>query len=227
IVGCLTETYFLLVQRFYVNGKMEQVLAMHGVLLYLAYASLAIFALGLLFALLQRKKRPQLGIAIAAMGAFLAVANFGMRVVYPAATSVLCVVVPIMTLLGIVFFLYQREFFYGVSVLGLAICNLWACRKGLASGYWHNKLLIATGVVVLLFLLVLLVVHKIEDNKGKWKTKKLFPAGTEYDVIYGSCLLSIVALVLCVFSATIAYYAMWALAVCLFALAVYYTIKQL
>ena len=40
-------------------------------------------------------------------------------------------------------------------------------------------------------------------------------------------MLSIVALVVALFSSTITYYTMWALAIVVFALAVYYTVKQL
>ncbi len=45
--------------------------------------------------------------------------------------------------------------------------------------------------------------------------------------IYAAAGLSAVAVVLGLFSAAVAYYAMWALGIVVFALAVYYTVKQL
>ena len=45
--------------------------------------------------------------------------------------------------------------------------------------------------------------------------------------MYLACVLSIVALAVALFSTALAYYAMWALAIVVFALAVYYTVKQL
>ena len=52
-------------------------------------------------------------------------------------------------------------------------------------------------------------------------------AGADPMPIYAACGLSVVALAIALFSSTIAYYAMWALAIVVFALAVYYTVKQL
>ena len=45
--------------------------------------------------------------------------------------------------------------------------------------------------------------------------------------IYAAAVLSAAAVLVALFSATMAYYAMWVLGVVVFALAVYYTVKQL
>ena len=45
--------------------------------------------------------------------------------------------------------------------------------------------------------------------------------------MYAATGLSAAAVVLALFSATVAYYAMWVLGIVVFALAVYYTVKQL
>ena len=62
---------------------------------------------------------------------------------------------------------------------------------------------------------------------------QIFIANASYLGSYGNAAttvvfpLTVVALAIAVFSSTIAYYAMWALAILVFALAVYYTVKQL
>lgn len=45
--------------------------------------------------------------------------------------------------------------------------------------------------------------------------------------VYVACGLSLAAMVIVLFSSTAAYYVMWALAIIVFGLAVYYTVKQL
>ena len=62
-----------------------------------------------------------------------------------------------------------------------------------------------------------------------WNKKlgKFLPADADLMPIYAAAGLSAVAVVLGLFSAAVAYYAMWALGIVVFALAVYYTVKQL
>ena len=55
----------------------------------------------------------------------------------------------------------------------------------------------------------------------------MLTAGADPLPVYLACGLSVAALAVALFSSTIAYYAMWALAIVVFALAVYYTVKQL
>ena len=62
---------------------------------------------------------------------------------------------------------------------------------------------------------------------------QIFIANADYLGSFGNAAntvvfpLTVVALAIALFSSTIAYYAMWALAIVVFALAVYYTVKQL
>ena len=63
---------------------------------------------------------------------------------------------------------------------------------------------------------------------GEWRElEKLLPADADLMPIYAAAGLSAAAVVLGLFSAAVAYYAMWALGIVVFALAVYYTVKQL
>ena len=62
---------------------------------------------------------------------------------------------------------------------------------------------------------------------ASWAIVQVLTAGADPMPIYAACGLSVVALAIALFSSTIAYYAMWALAIVVFALAVYYTVKQL
>ena len=72
--------------------------------------------------------------------------------------------------------------------------------------------------------LLLLVVVVFLVKKGQFPL--LHPSDDTLPVYVGSAL-SIVTVAAALFSASLAYYAMWGLAAVVFALAVYYTVKQL
>ena len=59
------------------------------------------------------------------------------------------------------------------------------------------------------------------------KLGKLLPAKASHLPVYVACGLSVAAIAAGLVSATVAYYVMWILAIVVFALAVYYTVKQL
>ena len=73
----------------------------------------------------------------------------------------------------------------------------------------------------------LLLVAAIAYLTYKDKLTKLLPASCEKFPVYLACGLSAVGVLLAFFVPSILYYAMWALAIVVFALAVYYTVKQL
>ncbi|MEG2222233.1 MAG: hypothetical protein RRY95_05860 [Oscillospiraceae bacterium] len=229
LAGCVAEAYLLLVRRFFVNGQVEQVLKLEPVLRYQSYIGLAILALGLVVtaALRKDKGKRAMGLWISGLGLFLGVSGWMCGRFLPGGTNLLLMAVPVLMLAVLIFFLYQREFFYSFAILGLGIADVWALRRGVGNTNWNALVLVGTAVLVLLLLAVALGCHKLEQNKGKWKERQLLPAKADYFAITLSCGLSVIAMAISVLSAAVAYYAMWALAVCLFALAVYYTVKQL
>ena len=77
------------------------------------------------------------------------------------------------------------------------------------------------AVVYILVLIAAALLTKLE------KLGKLLPAKASHLPVYVACGLSAAAMLTALFSTTLAYYAMWALAIVVFGLAVYYTVKQL
>ena len=69
--------------------------------------------------------------------------------------------------------------------------------------------------------------RKADHNNGLLGKIRVLPATADALPLYIACGLSFLAVVLALFSSTVAYYAMWALALVVFVLAVYYTVKQL
>lgn len=228
--GCLAECYLLIFRHFYVDGSPTQLIALYGALKYIAFAGIGVFVLGLLMTLLFRRKPGvvrKFGQLVLVAGLFLAVSSVIMRQVYPNGTTLLCIVVPVAALLSLLWSVYDRECSYALTILGLTVVALWICRKGINAEYWHAKVLLGAGIYVAVLAVIVLLVFQADNHGGELGNLQLFPKMTDCLPIYVACGLSAVSLILAMLSATLAYYAMWAVAVVIFATAVYYTVRLL
>ena len=149
------------------------------------------------------------------------------RTFYDSALTFLCVVVPVAMLLGILWNLYDRECSWSLTILGASLIALWVCRRVLDSIFLGTYVRIAAVVYIVVLIVAAFLTNKADKNGGKLGGLQVLTAGADPMPIYAACGLSVVALAVALFSSTIAYYAMWALAIVVFALAVYYTVKQL
>lgn len=227
--GLVAELYLLIIRRFYLGGTVVQMIAWYDYLLYFALAGLAVLAVGLVLSIRWRadKKKRSIGWTVLAFGAFLAFASWFIRVGNVSALTLLCITVPLVILLGILWSLYDRECSYALTILGASLVVLWVCRRGLSSMYLGTWVRIA-AVAYLVLLVVLALLARQADRKGGMLGKlQVLPADADVLPIYVACGLSAAALGVALISTTVAYYAMWALALVVFALAVYYTVKQL
>ena len=135
--------------------------------------------------------------------------------------------VPVVMLLGILWNLYDRECSWSLTILGASLIALWVCRRVLDSIFLGTYVRIAAVVYIVVLIVAAFLTNKADKNGGKLGNLQVLTAGADPMPIYAACGLSVVALAIALFSSTIAYYAMWALAIVVFALAVYYTVKQL
>ena len=130
-------------------------------------------------------------------------------------------------LLGILWNLYDRECAWSLTILGTSLIALWVCRRVLNSIYLGTYVRILAVVYIVLLLVAAFLANKADKNGGRLGKLQVLTAGADPLPVYLACGLSVAALAVALFSSTIAYYAMWALAIVVFALAVYYTVKQL
>lgn len=230
IFGCLAEMYLLLLRRFYVNGTLEQVVAWDGYLTVLQYAALAVMAVGLVLAAVFWKAggwKRKAGWIVFGAGVFLGVSSWlAQKFVYTALTP-LCIIVPVVMLLGILWQLYDRECAYSLTILGATVLMLWICRKGLAAAAWSSKAMALAVVYLVAVAAAALLFRKAEKSGGMVGRLQLLPANADVLPVYAACGVSLVTVALALISTTVAYYAMWAVCFVIFALAVYYTVRQL
>lgn len=223
LAGCVAELYLLIIHRFYINAGSDLIRInwYDKYLWILAGASAAVLALGVIGALMTKgnPKRRNVLWLVAADGAFMCAAALLVRM-NMSSLSFLTTLLPIVMLLGLLWVLYDRECALSLTVLGAALFVLWIFRR-----YGTNLRFgmgVKAGVVVFLLLLAVLA----------WLTKtnklaKLLPPKADKLTVYVSCGIAAVVLLAVLLISGISYYAMWALAAVVFALAVYYTVKQL
>ena len=136
------------------------------------------------------------------------------------AVMLLSVVVPVLMVLTVIWAFYERECSVALTALSGTLVVLWVCRR------LFSSLTMGVPVKVLSVVYVLLLGGLCWLAKNK-KLGKLLPDNADLMPIYAAAGLSAVGVVLGLFSATILYYAMWGLGIVVFALAVYYTVRQL
>ena len=222
LAGCVAELYLLIVRRFYVNGTaVNQIAWFDHYLFYLMGVGAVLLVTGVVCTLLWKADRKKLvpSLSVAAAGAFLAASAFLIR--WNMSTLTLfTVVVPVVMLLGILWSLYDRECALALTILGMTLVLIWVCRRVGASQ--------AIGIYVKgVSLICLLAAAAVALLVKQGKLRKLLPANADLLPVYVACGLSVVSIAAALVSTTIAYYVMWVLAIVVFALAVYYTVKQL
>ena len=137
-----------------------------------------------------------------------------------ATLSFMTTAVPVIMLLGILWALYDRECALALTVLGASLFVLWGVRR-----YGSSMYVGTTVKICVVIYLVLLAALAVLTKNGK--LNKLLPPKADKLPVYAACGLSALALLASLLGGGISYYAMWALAAVVFALAVYYTVKQL
>lgn len=219
LAGCAAELYLLIVRRFYIRGNALQQIAWYDhYLKYFIILGCVLLAGGAVLSWLWREKQDRrlIGWALAGGGAFLAVSS-GLVLWNMNTITFLSVVVPVVMLLGILWALYDRECAVALTVLGATLILVWLCRRVFSMS-------VPVKVLSVVYLVALLAAAWLLKQG---KLGKIMPAQADPLPVYVSCGLSVIALAIALVSRTAAYYVMWGLAIVVFCLAVYYTVKQL
>ena len=231
LIGIAAECYLLMLRRYFVNGTAQELVAAAGVIRWMGYLGAAAAAVGLALTLLKKAK-PELrraGPWVLGAGLFFALSSLLMYNIYPQDSLFLCIAVAILTVLGLVYCLFQPEFFFSALIVGGSIFTLWVQRKGLGTVNWNTKVTVGTVVVLLGLIAVAALTARIEKNGGRWPWKKhfrVFGPTCPYKALYLTYGVAFVVILAALFAVSaIYYYTMWGLGIFLFGLAVYYTTK--
>lgn len=144
------------------------------------------------------------------------------------ALDLLCVLVPAGAVLALVYYLYQKEFFFSVCAMALSMLGLWLVRKNTGL---HDGIVGAYVVLAGLLLAALLVLAIwVKKNNGVLAIKSVRmvfnPKHGGLLPVMVSCLLGLAALVAgAVLGSVTAFYLLFVLLAWLLVLLVYYTVK--
>lgn len=226
IAGLVAEWYLLMADRYYARGTVTQMLGWYDFFGVMRWIALALLAAGVVL-LAMRSRKPwftTVGGILAGVGGFFAFTSFAMRHYYPTSVTVLCVMVPVLLILGIVYLFYQVEFSVQATALALALGALVLLGR---SGSTAVK---TCAVLALIAIAVLFVCGCVlKKNEGVLtlggRKMRVFSTSADYRLALGVPALCFVLVIAALAVPTIAFYATWALAIVAFMLAVYYTIK--
>ena len=228
IAGIAAEWYLLLVNRSYAHGNIEQFIRWYDILGVMRWVGLALLVAGVALYVL-REKKPWflwLGAALSGVGVFFAFTSVCMRYVYPTSVTVMCVLVPVVLILGIVYLFYQVEFSVQATALAMALGAVVLLSRSRSGAVKACSVLALLGVAA-----VLACVFLLKKNGGVLKLGgkrlRLFAPEMDYRLTLGVPALCFVLVLVSLFAPGAAFYATWGLAVVAFALAVYYTVKLL
>ncbi len=226
IAGLVAEWYLLMVDRYYARGTIEQMLNWYDALGLLRWCGLAALAAGIALFVLRGKQTwfDALGRVLMGIGGFFAFTSICMRHYYPVSVTVMCVLVPVLLILGIVYLFYQAEFSVQATALAMALGAIVLLGRSSSTSVKLCAALSLLGVAALAVGTMLL-----KKNGGVFKTGdkllRLFPANMDYRLTLGVLGLCFVLTLVVLFASAVSFYAVWALAIVAFVLAVYYTIK--
>ena len=179
--------------------------------------------------LAMRKKWPRFAKWIRwllGLGVFLTLSSLVMIKIYPAGTTFMCVAVPVLMLLSVVFFLYQREFFVEAVALTVTLVLVTLLNRSISTALFEKLVQVGAYGSMLVFAAAFAVLLMVKKNNGRLGKTELFPAKTDYTLLCAVMVFCIAVIAVSLFTAW-GYYMVWASAVVLFGLAVWYTVKML
>ena len=226
--GIVAEWYLLLVDRSYARGNIDQFVRWYDILGVMRWVGFALLAAGVVLYALRKERRwfSWLGAGLSGVGVFFAFTSICMRHVYPTSVTVMCVLVPVVLILGIVYLFYQVEFSVQATALAMALGALALLGRS------QSRLVKACAVLALLGVAALLAcVFLLKKRNGALKLGdkrlRLFAPEMDYRVTLGVLALCLVLLLVTMIAPGAAFYTTWGLAIVAFGLAVYYTVKLL
>ena len=231
ILGAVVlEVLLLLLNKFYVNytvDGIEVAVAIQSMFNVLIYVVPAVFAVLLVWALVayKRGKGYLLPFVLTGIAFVLTVCTVIIWKFYDRGISLLTVAVPTVAVLALIFYLYQREFFFSacLSALGLLGVRMAASAAG--------NPVIAYGYLALLAVVLLVAVvafRSMQTHGGalvlKGKKQEILAKSANYVMLYVTCaLVAAVVVAAVVLEGLMVLYGV--LAAWLLIQAVYYTVR--
>lgn len=232
------EFLLLLVNKYYVNftadsTSIQLALALGTVLKVTAVLGALGAVLSGVFGwkrIKQGQAFPFLTVVLTSVLLAIGISSALIVVFYRSAVQLLYILVPAGAVLALVYYLYQKEFFFSACGVGVGLLGLWLVRKNIGTHDMLVNLYMAAGTVVLLAILLLALKLKKEQGMLTIKNKQyvILPKQSNFLLIVLSCVVSLLTMLAgLLLGGTVAFYLLFILIAWLFVLLVYYTVKMM
>lgn len=231
ILGAVVlEALLLLLNKVYVNFAIEQfslVLALRSMFRVLAIVLPLCFVALLVWTVLARRagKSIRLPGALSIVALVLAVCAVVIRLYYDKGITFLYVAVPAVAVLALIYYLYQREFFFAAVLIALGMLGVKVVPQGGAGSVTRYGYLVVLAVILVASAVCF---RMLQSHKGVWAVKEksveVLPQNANYAMLYVTCaLVAAVVIAALVLGALTLLYGV--LAAWLLILAVYHTVR--
>lgn len=228
LLGLAAECYLFIVYRGYGVGTIDSVLIWHKVLTWGMYLGLVMLVGGAIAGCVKRSdRRVRTAMTwVGGIGLFLAASGWIITNFFDnhQGITAMCILVPILTVMGLVFLLYQHECFLCTLALSCAMFTVWA-RGATAAGAWRVPVIAGCVLGIVLLGLAVFLASKAQKGEGKLGGIRVLSLECDYRVLYGVLGLGAVGVLVALIDPAISVYLMWVLGILLFAELVYYTTK--
>lgn len=239
----LMELLLMLVNKYYINyystvESINMVYAFDAGLKAVRIVALIALAASAVWCFLRFSREGRTGtmplVLVAAFSAVTAIAHITICF-KDAGVRMLFLLVPAWAALALVYYLYQREFFYSAFYTGLGTMLLWMLRhKDSTVDPSSSRLTtyVFLAIVAILMVLGLVMLLQARKNGGVWslagREVRVLPAEAGYSLIFLTLAVNVVAVAAAaVMGGNVGYYLIYVLGAWLFALLVYYTVKMM
>lgn len=230
--GAVLEFLLLLLNRYYTHYTVEQIdlrVALGTGVKILAVAALACAAAAGFWWNAARKngKGANLPGLLTIFTAGTSVSCFATWFFSAAGLRLMYIGVPVVVVLALIYYLYQREFFLVACTITLGLLGVWISSRALGGSYGVVAYLY-TALAALVILAGALLCRKLQGDRGalevKGEKRRLLPKDANYAFLYVTAAVTLAVLVAGVLAVpTMILYG--ALAACALIMAVYYTVK--
>lgn len=234
----VVELLLLLVNKYYINFTADSLsirlaLALGTVLKVTTILGLLAAGICGVWSWKQTKKTGVLPFLYVVLTAVLLVVGISSGLIvlfYRAAVQLLYIMVPASAVLVLVYYLYQKEFFFSACGVSASLLGLWLVRKNIGTHDVIVNLYLVVSALILLSMILLIFKMKQDDGVLEIKDKRyeVLPKQSNFLLIILSCVVSLAALVAgWLLGGTVAFYLLFVLIAWLFVLLVYYTVKMM
>lgn len=229
LLGLAAECYLFMVYRGFVSAPIGSTLAWAKALAVEQWLGLAALVIGAAGAFWKKKDKKLRTIMtwVAGIGAFFFASSWIMVNFFHNGLGVtaMCVLVPILAVLALIYLLYQHECAVSTVILSGAMFSVWLRGASAQSDAWRMPVIIGCVLVVVLLAVAAYLANMAQKGEGKLWGIRVFSVECDYRILYAVLAAAAVCILLAAVLPGTAYYLMWALGVLLFAELVYYTTK--